>query len=278
MAVIQGSRDRVEDLDAGSRSSVIVRVAAILDAFRHGPERLLLSDLTEATGLPRSTAFRLISQLVDVGWLERDEDRQGYRVGRRMVSVGERYNTHSHLRQAAHHVLNEVHAISGLFAHLGVLESDGQVFYLDKIGVIPGTNFPSHVGFRWPAERTSVGKSILSVLPPEVSEEIIAFRERESEHELTLLRNELHRSRQAAGAATVRGVTGGRVIRSAGAPIMGPDGPLGAIAISGYDDVDLQPLVPLAIAAARKVTRNLYPNWQAPRGPGVRRPSTHRAA
>src|SRR5690625_6623908 len=91
----QGASER----SSGSRPSVITRVAAILDAFRHGPDRLLLSDLTDATGLPRSTVFRLITQLVAVGWVERDEEKQGYRIGRRMISVGERYNTHSHPRQ-----------------------------------------------------------------------------------------------------------------------------------------------------------------------------------
>lgn len=251
----QGASER----SSGSRPSVITRVSAILDAFRHGPDRLLLSDLTEATGLPRSTAFRLISQLVEVGWLERDHDRQGYRIGRRMISVGERHNTHSHLRQAAHHVLNEVHSISNLFVHLGVLESDGQVYYLDKIGVVPGLNFPSHVGFRWPAERTSVGKSILSMISPEEAEEIIRFRESEDQTELDVLRQELIRARRASGAATVRATVESKVIHSAGAPIMGPDGPVGAIAISGYS-VDLQPLVPLALAAARKVSANLFPS------------------
>src|SRR5699024_10327648 len=104
-AMYEANQVHSRDHGSESRSSVITRVSAILDAFRHGPDRLLLSDLTNATGLPRSTAFRLISQLVDVGWLERDPDRQGYRIGRRMISVGQRYNTHSHLRQAAHHVL-----------------------------------------------------------------------------------------------------------------------------------------------------------------------------
>lgn len=255
--------------EAGPRSSVITRVAAILDAFRHGPDRLLLSDLTDATGLPRSTVFRLITQLVAVGWVERDEEKQGYRIGRRMISVGERYNTHSHLRQAAHHVLTEVHVISGLFVHLGVLESDGQVYYLDKIGVKPGINFPSHVGFRWPVERTAIGKAILAMISPEEAEEIICFRENRDDISLDMLRHELIRARRSAGAATVHASVGDKTIMSAGAPIMGPDGPLGAISISGYN-VALQPLVPLAVAAARKVTANLYPNWQAPERSGMR--------
>lgn len=258
------------ELSAESRSSVITRASAILDAFRHGSDRLLLSDLTEATGLPRSTAFRLISQLVDVGWLERDADRQGYRLGRRLISVGERFNTHSHLRKAAHPVLNEVHSISHLFVHLGVLEADGKVYYLDKIGVLPGVNFPSHVGFRWPAERTSVGKSILSMISLEEAEEIIKYREFEDDAKLDFLRHELLRSRRASGIATVRARAERGVITSVGAPIMGPDGPVGAIAVSGYK-VEPQPLLPLVLAAARKVSMNLFPGMSHQRESGPSR-------
>src|SRR5690554_4781096 len=52
------------------RSGVAERLTWILDAFVDGPEVMLLEEIAAETDLPRSTAFRLITQLVDLDWLE----------------------------------------------------------------------------------------------------------------------------------------------------------------------------------------------------------------
>jgi DNA-binding IclR family transcriptional regulator len=57
-----------------------------MEAFNGGQQVLSLSDLNKRTRLPKSTLHRLVDQLCQVGWLERDHG--GYRVGMRMFELG----------------------------------------------------------------------------------------------------------------------------------------------------------------------------------------------
>lgn len=249
----------LDDAHADSRSSVIERVSDILDAFSKSPDRLLLSDLTEITGLPRSTAFRLLTQLVDVGWVQRD--RRGYRLGQRMIAVGKNHGNHGLIREASAQTLLDLHEATGLFVHLGVMEGPSLIHYLDRVGSMKGVIFPpSRVGFRYPIERTAAGRSILSSLDPETADAILAQREEESDSDLDYVRSAVTIARRRSGVAAVQGGLEWTKINSVAAPVMGPDGPVAAIALAGHD-LSMQPLVPLVLVAARRVSAELYPRW-----------------
>src|ERR1700685_3536094 len=81
---------RVRDDESGDRNppehTVLGRSAAIMEAFDGAQQVLSLADLNKRTGLPKSTLHRLVDQLCQVGWLERDHG--GYRVGLRMFEFG----------------------------------------------------------------------------------------------------------------------------------------------------------------------------------------------
>jgi DNA-binding IclR family transcriptional regulator len=67
--------------------SVISKVVALLDAFTPAAPELTLGELARRTGLPVSTTYRLVSELVAWGGLER-LPRGGYRIGVRMGEIG----------------------------------------------------------------------------------------------------------------------------------------------------------------------------------------------
>ena len=67
--------------------SVISKVVALLDAFSPAPPELSLNELAALTGLPVSTTYRLASELVTWGGLERVE-RRG--LPDRPAAVGDR--------------------------------------------------------------------------------------------------------------------------------------------------------------------------------------------
>ena len=137
--------------------AVIDRVAGLLDEFRDGNE-LTLSQLSCRTGLPRSSAHRLLSQLVEFGWVSRHG--QSYGLSRTMFEWGALAQQHDSLHQAAHPVLHELHATTGLVVHLAVLDGN-DVRYLDKVGCGPVT-LPSRIGGRQPALRTALGKALIA--------------------------------------------------------------------------------------------------------------------
>lgn len=143
----------VDDFSPG----VIDRVAGLLDEFRDGNE-LTLSQLSSRTGLPRSSTHRLLTQLVEIGWINRY--CRTYSLSRTMFEWGALAQLHDNLHRAAHPVLHELHATTGFVAHLAVLDGN-DVRYLDKVGCGPVV-LPSRIGGRQPALRTALGKALIA--------------------------------------------------------------------------------------------------------------------
>jgi DNA-binding IclR family transcriptional regulator len=139
-------------------TAVIDRIALVLDAF-DGPGRLTLAQIVRRTGLPRSSAHRMLDRLVQVRWLRRSG--RDYELGMRLVELGSLAVHQDRLVRAASPLLGELHRATGLVAHLAVLDGS-DVVYLDKIGDSPVAPLPTRVGARVPAHCTAIGKAILA--------------------------------------------------------------------------------------------------------------------
>ncbi|BBZ44263.1 IclR family transcriptional regulator [Mycobacterium parmense] len=137
-------------------TAVIDRISLVLDAF-DGPGRLTLAQIVRRTGLPRSSAHRLLERLVQLRWLRRSG--RDYELGIRLVELGSLAVHQDRLVRAAGPLLGELHRATGLVVHLAVLDGP-DVVYLDKIG--GDQRVPTRVGGRQPAHCTAVGKAILA--------------------------------------------------------------------------------------------------------------------
>jgi DNA-binding IclR family transcriptional regulator len=136
-------------------TAVIDRIALVLDAF-DGPGRLTLAQIVRRTGLPRSSAHRMLERLVQLRWLRRSG--RDYELGMRLVELGSLAVHQDRLVRAAAPLLGELHRATGLVVHLAVLDAP-DVVYLEKIG---DAAVPTRVGTRQPAHCTAVGKAILA--------------------------------------------------------------------------------------------------------------------
>lgn len=67
-------------------ASVLRRATDLLDAFDADHPRLNLTELARRSGLPTSTAYRMVAELVGWNALVRDDDRR-YRLGPRLVEL-----------------------------------------------------------------------------------------------------------------------------------------------------------------------------------------------
>jgi DNA-binding IclR family transcriptional regulator len=142
-------------LEPATPSAVIDRISLVLDAF-DGPGRLTLAQIVRRTGLPRSSAHRMLERLVQLRWLRRSG--RDYELGMRLVELGSLAVHQDRLVRAASPLLGELHRATGLVVHLAVLDG-ADVVYLEKIG---DRTLPSRVGGRQPAHCTAVGKAILA--------------------------------------------------------------------------------------------------------------------
>ncbi|HEY7052203.1 MAG TPA: IclR family transcriptional regulator [Mycobacterium sp.] len=144
--------------DACTPSAVIDRISLVLDAF-DGPGRLTLAQVVRRTGLPRSSAHRMLERLVQLRWLRRNG--RDYELGMRLVELGSLAVHQDRLHRAAMPFLHELHRATGHVVHLAVLDG-ADVVYLEKIGGPAAAALPSRVGGRHPAHCTAVGKAILA--------------------------------------------------------------------------------------------------------------------
>lgn len=139
-------------------SAVIDRISLVLDAF-DGPGRLTLAQIVRRTGLPRSSAHRMLERLVQLRWLRRTG--RDYELGMRLVELGSLAVHQDRLVRAATPLLGELHRATGLVVHLAVLDGS-DVVYLEKVGDRMSNAIPTRVGGRQPAHCTAVGKAILA--------------------------------------------------------------------------------------------------------------------
>ncbi|GAA0294908.1 MULTISPECIES: IclR family transcriptional regulator [Streptomyces] len=238
--------------------SMVERMTLIMDCFEGPKTRLLLEEVSRRTGLPRSTAHRILDQLVRLQWVE--HTRSGYHLGRRVRTWGARESGHSDLRAAAAPWLHELAVMTDLVVHLGTLD-ETYVEYLDKVGGRRAAAVASRVGGRAPAHCTALGKAMLAWLPPEEIDELYAdgvpAATGASVDGLPALHRELGRIRRDRGLAVERGecVEG---IACVGVAIRGPEGPVGAISLVAGHASPLERIAPLVYDMAQRITLDLF--------------------
>ena len=198
--------------EATTPTAILERVSLVLDTF-DGPGRLTLAQVVKRTGLPRSSAHRMLERLVEMRWLRRDG--RDYELGTRLIELGSVAVHQNRLHSAAAPILQELHRVTGYVVHLGVLEGP-DVVYLDKIGGRLAAELPTRVGSRYPARNSAIGKALLAYSPVE---------------NVTGFTPELHKVREMGVAYEVSQISGG--IGVIAVPIGPVGGVLAAVSICG---------------------------------------------
>jgi DNA-binding IclR family transcriptional regulator len=238
--------------------SVLGRAFSLLSAFTAEDVELSLGELSERTGLPKTTVHRLTGELIGFGALERG--RYGVRLGLRLFTLGEQVPRHRRLRDLAMPYLEDLYEATHESAHLALLDGT-EVVYLAKVCGHRSAPTASAVGGRLPAHCTAVGKALLGFSPTSVfAERVKAGLPRRTP--LTLATpGALERDLMATAA---RGFSVDREetrmgIVSVAAPIFGAGGqPVAAIAIAGRTHtIRIDQLAPVVQAAARGLSQGM---------------------
>lgn len=151
--------------------SVISKVVSLLDAFSPATPELSLGELAQITGPPVSTTYRLASELVAWGGLERG-DGAGYRIGLRVWELGALAQRGRTLRELALPFMQDLYEATHENVNLAVRDGR-EALYVDTIsgrGAIP---VRSGRGGRLPLHATGVGKVLLAYSPPELLGELV---------------------------------------------------------------------------------------------------------
>jgi DNA-binding IclR family transcriptional regulator len=166
-------------LDQGR--SVTSKVVSLLEAFLPSARELSLNELADRTGLPLSTTYRLATQLVEWGGLERVEGG-GYRIGLLVWEIGTLATGASTLQAVVAPFMQDLYEATHETVQLGIL-SGRQALYIEKVAGSRATPIrtsrtsqtsQNRRAGRLPLHATGVGKVLLAHAPAEFVDELIA--------------------------------------------------------------------------------------------------------
>ncbi|WNM25576.1 IclR family transcriptional regulator [Demequina capsici] len=144
------------------RIEALAKGLAVLRLFDETVTGLKLRDISERTGIPMPTAFRVVATLEGEGFLERTDDGT-IRPGVAVLTLGSAALRGSSLVQVAERPLRRLAESTGETVNLGVLLGD-QVLYLVRLRNSDLVTANVQVGSTLPAAYTSMGKLLLAYL------------------------------------------------------------------------------------------------------------------
>jgi len=198
-------------------------------------ELLGLREVTQNTGIPKSTVFRILSTLVDLGYVTREPNRN-YRINPRLGRLVSDGAASEALRRLARPLMLELRDTYGETVNLGAQQFD-KVTYLEVVPSEFALRLQESRGASVPVHASALGKAILAFSPQREVEAFVRGHKLESVTEHTISDREaflaeLKRVRNA-GVAFDRG-EGSMLAVCIGAPILDAGGyAVAAMSISG---------------------------------------------
>lgn len=189
--------------------SVTGRVLSILAVFEQSLAPRSLTEIARETGMPLSTAHRLLAELEAWDALQRDAHGR-YQVGLRLWELGQ--HAERQVRDTARPLLQDLYTLTQETVHIAVREHT-EALYIDRVYGSRRVPQASRVGGRLPLHATAVGKVLLAFEETSLREALLAEpleRRTDSTHvDVTALRSELEVVRERGFALTLNEVRRG---------------------------------------------------------------------
>jgi DNA-binding IclR family transcriptional regulator len=138
---------------------------ALLQALARQPVPVPAAALARDLGLPRSTTYHLLAELVDAGFVVHLPEERRYGLGVSAFEIGSAYLRQEPLARLGRPVLARLVERVGHSAHLAVLHGREVLYVVEQRA--PGRPpLVTDVGVRLPAHLTASGRALLADLPP----------------------------------------------------------------------------------------------------------------
>ena len=181
---------------------VLERMFSLLDVLAAHPDPVSLKQISEQTGLHPSTAHRILNDLAIGRYVDRPE-AGSYRLGMRLLELGNLVKARLDVRDAALAPMRELHKLTHQPVNLSVRQGDEIVYIERTYSERSGMQVVRAVGGRAPLHLTSVGKLFLAHDDPQrvrayATRTGLSGHTRNSLTDLAALERELARVRQQA--------------------------------------------------------------------------------
>jgi len=137
----------------------------IIEAFSEEHPSLGIAELSRKLGLHKTTVFRLVSTLVELGFLSQAGDRK-YRLSPKVLGLGHSYLQGLDLRNLAQPLLRVLQEKCGETVNMATLDGS-ELVYIERLKTSQIVNINLHIGSRLPLYNTSMGRVLIAFQPPE---------------------------------------------------------------------------------------------------------------
>lgn len=151
----------MSDSTASSTSiQVLSRMFSLLDTLAHEGDAISLKSISEQTGLHPSTAHRILNDLA-VGRLVERSGPGSYRLGLRLLELGNLVKARLNVRDLAVKPMQELHKQTGHPVSLFVRQDDDALCIERTVAERNGVQVTRVMGLRIPLTSSAVGKTLL---------------------------------------------------------------------------------------------------------------------
>jgi DNA-binding IclR family transcriptional regulator len=140
---------------------VIERMFALIDVLASREEAISLKEISDRTGLHPSTTHRILNDLAVGRFVDRPESGS-YRLGMRLLELGNLVKGRLNVRDVAFQPMRELHKLIQQPVNLSVRQGDEIVYIERAFSERSGMQVVRAIGGRAPLHLTSVGKLFLA--------------------------------------------------------------------------------------------------------------------
>lgn len=148
------------DMAENGTIRVLERALTILDYVAQSSETAGITEIAEATSLPKATVHRILQTLVARKVMFQDESGS-YMMGPATLSWADGFRTRTALPHLAQSVLRDLWKRTNETVHLTVYDGD-QAYYVDKLASPHPVGMRSRIGASLCLSTTAAGRAILA--------------------------------------------------------------------------------------------------------------------
>lgn len=154
------------DLPGVPAVQVLERMFLLIDVLACREEAITLKEISEKTGLHPSTAHRILNDLAIGRFVDRPQSGH-YRLGMRLLELGNLVKGRLNVRDAAIGPMRELHELTQQPVNLSMRQGDEIIYVERAYSERSGMQVVRAIGGRAPLHLTSVGKLFLAAEDPQ---------------------------------------------------------------------------------------------------------------
>lgn len=155
-------------------SSTAIKALKVLEAIAASAQPISIPDIAEKVDLDKSTAYRMLTTLVDAGYVIRDDISKRYRLSYKVVTLSRNLLADNEVSLLIRQTLTQISEVTQETLHLAVWDGDNATILVQRVKGTQLVTADFEIGDRSPLHCSSIGKAILAFQDFRIIEKTIA--------------------------------------------------------------------------------------------------------